>query len=153
MKKGFSAWQRWSERNRLAGMEFPGVYAIALSEQDISNHEFSWIPEVIYVGMTNAQGGLKSRLRQFENTIGGGRVHGGAERIRFKYPDHHTLVSRLYVSIHPRECDVQSNRPYDLRIMGEVAQHEYECFATFAERFNRLPEFNDKKKSPKKQRP
>ena len=34
--------------------------------------------------------------------------------------------------------------------MGDVAKHEYECFAVFAETFDRLPEFNDKKKSPRK---
>jgi hypothetical protein len=34
--------------------------------------------------------------------------------------------------------------------MGEVAKYEYECFALFAEKFGHLPEFNDKKRSPKK---
>ena len=34
--------------------------------------------------------------------------------------------------------------------MGRIAKHEYDCFAAFVEMFGRLPEFNDKKKSPKK---
>lgn len=150
MKNGFSNWARWSNRNTLDRLQFPGVYALVLSESDISGTPFSWRPEVIYVGMTNAKGGLKSRLQQFDNTIKGKEGHGGGQRVRFKYPDYGTLVSRLYVSVCPRECNVESNRPVDLRIMGDVAKHEYECFAVFAETFNGLPEFNDKKKSPKK---
>ncbi|OQA00196.1 MAG: hypothetical protein BWY71_00797 [Planctomycetes bacterium ADurb.Bin412] len=34
--------------------------------------------------------------------------------------------------------------------MGTVAQKEYESLAVFVEVFNRLPEFNDKRRSPKK---
>jgi len=60
------------------------------------------------------------------------------------------LVSKLFVSVSHTECDVTSNKPSDLRLMGKVAQQEYECFAVFAEMFGRLPEFNDKYKSPKK---
>lgn len=150
MKNGFSDWSKWSNRNGLERLHFPGVYAIALSDFDIAGTEFSWRREVIYVGMTNAKGGLKSRLRQFDNTIKGGDGHGGGHRVRFKYPDYDTLAPSLYVSVHPYECNVESTQPFDLRIMGEVAKHEYECFALFVEKFDQLPEFNDKKKSPKK---
>lgn len=150
MKTGFSGWVKWSARNGLSRLHYPGVYAIALSDADITGAGFSWRSDVIYVGMTNAKGGLKSRLQQFDNTIKGGVGHGGGRRVRFKYSDYATLAPRLYVSVHPRECEVESNQPADLRIMGDVAKYEYECFAIFAEMFNRLPEFNDKKKSPKK---
>jgi hypothetical protein len=34
--------------------------------------------------------------------------------------------------------------------MGNVVKQEYECFAVFVEKFGKLPEFNDKKRSPKK---
>jgi hypothetical protein len=30
--------------------------------------------------------------------------------------------------------------------MGDVAKLEFECLATYARRYRRLPEFNDKKK-------
>jgi hypothetical protein len=149
MKNGFSNWAKWSNRNAIHQLQFPGVYAIALSDSDISSTAFSWRAEVIYVGMTNAKGGLKSRLQQFDNTIKGGDGHGGGHRVRFKHPDYGPLVSRLYVSVCPYECNVESNQPVDLRIMGDITKHEYECFAVFAETFNRLPEFNDKKKSLK----
>jgi hypothetical protein len=150
MKNEFSEWVMWNSRNVLDKLRFPGVYAIALSDTDISGTEFFWQPEVIYVGMTNAKGGLKSRLQQFENTIRGGEGHGGGQRVRFKHPDYGKLLPRLYVSVCHHQCNVESNRQADLRIMGDVAKHEYECFAIFAETFNRLPEFNDKKQAPKK---
>lgn len=148
--KLFSQWSGWQDRNTLPYLQYPGVYAIALSNDDISGTPFSWRPEIIYFGMTNSKGGLKSRLRQFEHTIIGKTGHGGAHRVRFKYPDYDSLVPTLYVSVRSYKCDVLSNAPADFRIMGEVEKFEYECFATFTEHFGRLPEFNDKKRSPKK---
>ena len=100
--------------------------------------------------MTNAKGGLKARLQQFDNTICGGIGHGGGHRVRFKYPEYAKLIPRLYVSVCPQNCDVTANDAANLRIMGDVAKHEYECFALFVEAFGQLPEFNDKKKSQKK---
>jgi hypothetical protein len=116
----------------------------------MSGIPFSWCADIVYVGMTNARGGLKSRLQQFDNTIRGREGHGGGRRVRHKHPDYERLSPRLYVSVCPRECDVKSNRPADLRIMGCVAKHEYECLAAFVETFERLPEFNNRKRSPKK---
>lgn len=150
MNKAFSAWNRWSERIALRGLKYPGVYALAISPTDISGAAFSWRQEIVYIGMTNAKGGLKSRLQQFDNTIKGGDGHGGGQRVRFKHPDYTKLTQRLYVSVCPKECDVTSNAPSDLRVMGKVANHEYECFALFVETFGDLPEFNDKQRSPKK---
>jgi len=150
MADGFSQWEKWANRNELQGIQLPGVYAVALSDKDISGTEFCWRQEVIYVGMTNAKGGLKSRLQQFDDTIKGGDGHGGAQRVRHKYSDPKKLIPRLYVSVCPRNCDVLSNDPSDLRIMGEVAKQEYDCLADFIEAFRKLPEFNDKKRSPKK---
>ncbi len=146
----FSQWARWINRTTLAGISYPGVYILAISSTDISGTPFLWCPEIVYVGMTNSKRGLKSRLRQFDKTIKGGDGHGGGHRVRFKHPDYARLTPRLYVSVCPYECDVASNDPDDLRIMGDVAKCEYECFALFAEQFGRLPEFNDKKRSPKK---
>ena len=149
MDTGFSDWRRWANREALAGLGNPGVYALALSPAELAATPFSWRREIIYVGMSNAKGGLKARLQQFENTIKGGEGHGGARRVRFKHPDYRVLTSQLFVSVCPWPCDVTANDPKNLRIMGEVAKHEYECFARFVELFGSLPEFNDKKRSPK----
>jgi len=150
MAKAFSPWAKWFERNALPGIKYPGVYALAYTGSDISNKKFTYLPEIIYFGMTNAKGGLKSRLNQFDRTIKGGSGHGGGHRVRFKHSNYSKFVRFLYVSVMPHECNVESNDPKDLRIMGDVEKQEYECFALFVERFGELPEFNDKKRSPKK---
>lgn len=150
MMRRFSNWAKWNERNVLDKDKSPGVYIIALSNKDIAGKAFSWRKEIIYVGMTNAQGGLMSRLKQFDNTIKGKNGHGGGKRVRKKYQDYENLCSQLYVSVCSYKCNVKSNNPTDLRIMGDVVKYEYECFAVFVENFKQLPEFNDKKRSPKK---
>ena len=146
----FSNWIKWPDRNKLNDLQYPGVYAISYNETDINNNSFDWIREIIYIGMTNSKGGLKSRLKQFENTIFGKEVHGGAKRVRYKYNNYDKLIKYLYVAVRPFKCDVTSNKEKDLLIMGEVAEYEYICFAEYVKRFGMLPEFNDKKRSPKK---
>jgi hypothetical protein len=150
MNKVFSDWAKWANRKALADLACPGVYALAISPTEISATAFSWRQEIVYVGMTNSKGGLKSRLQQFDDTIKGREGHGGGCRVRFKHPDYQKLASHLYVSVCPYDCDVTLNDPKNLRIMGEILKHEYECFALFVEKFGNLPEFNDKKKSRKK---
>jgi len=147
--KDFSQWTKWEDRNSLNGIKYPGIYCIAISETDLSEQDFEWISKIAYVGMTNSIAGLKGRLKQFDNTIIGKSGHGGADRFRFKYENYPDLVDKLYVSVCLFECDVKSNAPKDLRIMGEVAKFEYDCFAEYVEKFRKLPEFNDKKKSLK----
>ena len=150
MNPRFTEWAHWPNRAQLPDLSYPGVYALAIAQTNISGVPFSWMHQIVYVGMTNAKGGLKSRLGQFENTIKGGDGHGGGHRVRFKHPDYSKLIAGLYVAVCPFPCDVTSDQPEDLRVMGEVAKHEYECFAKFRERFGSLPEFNDKARSPKK---
>ena len=75
--------------------------------------------------------------------------HGGADRFRHKYDGlYEELVPKMYVSIWPFDCKVDSNKYEDLKTMGEVAKSEYICFAEYVKIYNELPEFN-KKESPK----
>ncbi|NLX07719.1 MAG: hypothetical protein GXY33_21480 [Phycisphaerae bacterium] len=152
MARRFTGWMNWTNRGSLPGLSYPGVYVLAISSTDLAGACFSWRPEIVYIGMTNAKGGLKGRLGQFDNTIKGKDGHGGAQRVRVRHPDYARLVRRLYVAVDAFPCEVASENPGDLRIMGQVAQHEYECLAMFAERFSGLPEFNDKRRSPKGRR-
>jgi len=147
--KRFTDWINWKNRNDLDGIKFPGIYCIAVSDNDLTKGKFNWISEINYVGMTNSINGLKGRLKQFDNTIIGKTGHGGADRFRYKYENYDELVKKLYVSVCSFECNVKSNSPKDLRIMGDVAKFEYDCFAIYSDKFNKLPEFNDKKNSPK----
>jgi hypothetical protein len=152
MRKRFSAWARWADRACIDGLRWPGVYVLAISDEDIAGSHFSWHRDVVYVGMTNSKGGLKSRLKQFDDTVRGKESHGGAQRVRFKHRNYEKLKHRLYVAVSNFDCEVTSNRPEDLRIMGAVACFEFECLAAFAEVFGSLPEFNDRRRSPKKEK-
>lgn len=145
----FTGWIPWSRRSSAEGLQYPGVYAVAYADRDIGGEPFSWRKEIIYIGMTNGASGLRGRLRKFDHTISGGRGHGGADRVRFKYQEYDKLEPKLYVAVALFKCSVTSEEPGDLRIMGEVAKFEYSCFAHFAEAFGQLPEFNRKKDSPK----
>jgi hypothetical protein len=126
---------------------------LAVTQENLSGKPFSWIREIEYVGMTNSKGGLKGRLKQFDNTICGNTGHGGAQRFRHNYPDKNdikrSLYPILYVSVAPYKCNVTSNKPEDLLVMGDVAKAEFECWARYSGDFNQLPKYNDKKNSPK----
>ncbi|MBZ2193291.1 hypothetical protein JFJ09_13850 [Pseudoalteromonas arctica] len=145
----FTKWMRWCDRDTVQGINYPGIYICAISEEDISGKNFSWTTNIVYVGMTNSLKGLTGRLKQFDNTIKGKSGHGGADRMRYKYQNYNELVNKLYVAVALFTCNVKSNSPEDLRTMGEVAKFEYDCFARFTESFGYLPEFNDFAKSPK----
>jgi hypothetical protein len=141
----FCEWTPWHDRNDISGLKHPGVYVIAHAPEPMVPKAFEWRKEVIYIGMTNSESGLRGRLKQFDNTIIGKTGHGGADRVRYKFRDYHALTPCLYVAVAPFECDVTSASASDLRTMGDVAQFEYLCFAHFVDRFGQLPEFNNRK--------
>ena len=145
----FSVWLPWRTRNDHPKIHLPGVYAVARFRTPPETRQFSLCEELIYFGMTNSKGGLKSRLRQFDRTISGYLEHGGADRVRYAFPSYRHLTPKLFVAIAPFPCDVTSGKPKDLCTMGEVAKFEYVCLASYARRFNCLPRFNDKKNAPK----
>lgn len=147
----FSSWVTFDQRDELKNANYPGVYAIAISTKPLSGARFGWTREIAYLGFTNAVGGLRGRLNQFSNTIRSKSApsHGGADRFRHKYPNGDALAKRLYVAVCAFECDVSSNKPRDLRIMGDVVRAEYLAFAKYVSLYDRLPEFNDKERSPK----
>ena len=148
-EKEFTKWIKWQDRHLVKRLDLPGVYAIAVTDIDLTNKTFNLTQDIKYFGMTNSKSGLKGRLRQFDNTIKGKRGHGGADRFRFKYPNYNNLIKKLFVSVVKFDCNVSSNTPKDLEIMGEVSKFEYVCFANYVRRFSNLPEFNDKKNAPK----
>ena len=100
--------------------------------------------------MTNSKGGLRSRLNQFNITI---RMrpsqHGGAERFLYEYENYEDVKDNIYVAICSFKCNTKNPTPKDLRIMGEVAKCEYDCWAIYIENNGRYPKFNDKSNSPK----
>jgi hypothetical protein len=148
----FSVWSMWEDRNLfLDRLEYPGIYAIAVSDQSLHGKPFDMIKEIRYFGMTNSVAGLKGRLNQFNNSLrdkkGGG--HGGAQRFRYDHRDGDALARVLFVSVMPFECNVLSTAPNDLLVMGEVANAEFVAFAKYVEKYGQLPQYNNKKLAPK----
>lgn len=144
----FTNWLKWEDRNKLEGINYPGIYCIAVSRKSLNT--FSFIPELEYIGMTNSKGGLKSRLRQFDDTIKLKRTnHGGADRFLYQYENYEEVKDNIYVAICSFECDTKNPTPKDLRIMGEVAKCEYDCWAIYIENNGRYPKFNDMSNAPK----
>lgn len=148
----FSVWRKFDERSSLEGVKLPGIYALAVSRENISGRQFSLLEEIVYFGMTNAAYGLKGRLNAFNNTMRdkAGPGHGGAQRFNYDHADPERLARKLYVSICPFSCDPSSGKPSDFLVMGKVAQAEYKAFAEYVRTYGSLPKYNDKKKSPKR---
>jgi hypothetical protein len=66
-----------------------------------------------------------------------------------KHRDYAGLTKKLYVAMRHFECLPARESPFALRTMGRVAAAEFNCQAEYAERFQKLPEFNRKKLSLK----
>lgn len=148
----FTAWAKFDFRNEIENINYPGIYAIAISAKNIAGELFNYRKEIVYFGMTNSKTGLRGRLNAFNNTLRdkAGPGHGGAERFRFDFVDGEALAKQLYVAVCPFECDTSSITRKDLETMGAVCCAEYVAFANYAELFGTLPKYNDKKKSPKR---
>jgi hypothetical protein len=148
----FSKWYRFDQRQTIENVQYPGIYAIAISASDIAGTQFDYRKEIAYFGMTNSKGGLRARLNQFNKPLRDKLGHGGAERFRYDYQDGNALAKLLYLAVCHFKCDVLSIARKDLETMGDVARAEYLALAEYAERFGRLPKYNDKKNSPKRVR-
>lgn len=145
-----SNWIKWENRNKLEGIKYPGIYSISVTDENIEGNEFEMLESIEYIGMTNSNGGLKSRLNQFDSTIKRIRLHhGGAHRFIGKYWEYEDIKDKLYVSICPFECGNDKNNIEDLIAMGEVAKAEYIYWTDYIKRHNKYPIFNDKNVSPK----
>lgn len=140
----FSHWVAWKDRMELEGVAQNriGVYALAISLQDISGEPFSIREEIRYFGMTNSLKGLNGRLNQFDRTIHGKKGHGGAMRFRKVHSNYSRLIKKLYVAVCPTDCSKHRGTPEGIIMMGKVAMFEYECLASYLEAFEKLPRFN-----------
>ena len=144
-------WIPWNQRNNISKNDQPAIYYIAYSELNIEGNDFSYIEEIVYIGMTISNNGIKGRLDQFEKAMkGSDGVHGGAERVRFKHKDANEFFKNTYVSACIFELSKEKNTSNDWRIKGDCVGHEYKSFAEYLDQHNKLPEFNDMKKSKKK---
>lgn len=101
---------------------------------------FAWPRDIVYFGVSGA---LKSRLRQFDNTISRKRKeHGGADRVLYAYPDYSALTPELYVSILAVGETAAGDTAECWRRIGDARRLEYHCVAEHLERHGQLPQFN-----------
>jgi len=144
-------WFSWKNRDHISNKNQPAIYYIAHSNENIEGKDFSYIEEIVYIGMTISKNGLKGRLDQFEKAMkGSDKIHGGAERVRFKHKDVDSFFKKAYVSACIFELSNEKNTSEDWRTKGECVGHEYKSFAAFLDQHHNLPEFNDMNRSKKK---
>ena len=148
----FLEWKKFDNREELNNIEYPGIYTIAISRNNLEGSTFDYIKAIKYIGMTNAKNGLRGRLNAFNNTLRdkSGPGHGGAQRFLYDYSNPEALAKKLYVSICPFKCNVESIKKEDLITMGEVAKAEFVALANYVDIYGNLPKYNDKHNSPKK---
>jgi hypothetical protein len=151
MKMRYTKWFKWIDRIQIEDINQPAVYYIANSKNNISGQDFSYLEDIIYIGMTISKKGLKGRLDQFDAAMKGkNNIHGGADRVKFKHKNAITFFNDTYIAACIFKLSNSRETPTDWNIKGDCVGHEYKSFAKYLKTFKRLPEFNDQKKSKKK---
>lgn len=142
----FTKWCPWEKRNSIDGASYPGVYALAISIEELERKSVQF-SDVCYIGMSNSKKGLKGRWGQFAQAVKGkSGLHSGGDTIFKDLGSYEDWNRQLFVAACPVECNVGASSPEDLRKMGFVVYLEYEAFAQFVE-YNPMlarPKYNKK---------
>lgn len=152
IKRLFS--KRWTnlhtEQLCLEDEEYPGVYVLAYSEDDLEGKQVKE-EQVFYVGMSHSLKGIKGRINQFRQGIEKGEGHSGGNRFYEKFADqvpYSQLQNKktFYVASVTVRCTVNKDKreAEDLRKMGEVARLEYYVLAHIKDHLHKEPELNKK---------
>jgi hypothetical protein len=148
----FSA--RWTDLHEdrslaRADLRFPGVYILAYSASPGIKGSIVKARDVFYVGMSNAAGGVGSRLKQFKAGIKKYGVHSGAMRFYREYGGGRPFIGtkkggKLYFAALTLECESNKGlaKPDDLRLMGHISCLEYYAIAHVAEQTGKNPALN-----------
>ena len=140
------------------GCKFPGVYILAYTPKDLKKDEKIKHKDVFYVGMSNSQGGVNQRLREFKRAIEGKGSHSGGNRfyrewMKGKPFSQHKGKEKFFVAMVTIPCNVHKNKtkknsktrtPKDLRKMGEVAKLEYDVLSDVLKKTGKEPDLNEK---------
>lgn len=148
MENKFSSWTHWSKIKNLTGTDCPGIYAIARKPKNIKDgQKFKFSPEILYIGVTTRENGLKRRLYEFENTILGKDGHGGAHHFRKQILDNPARgfknMDDFFVAIYPVPCNFKGSKGDFYRKKAKIVSLEYLAWAHFHDKFGRYPRFND----------
>ena len=145
-KLKFSNWVKWQDRNGKK-LDCSGVYAISITNKNLANKSFNY-KDVVYIGMSNARGGIRGRLNQFNRSINGGEGHSGGKTIYKNLGNYKKWrkVLYLYVSTFKVKCEViRSKRSAkDLLLMGWVSFLEFEALAKCKQQVGTEPKYNKK---------
>jgi hypothetical protein len=137
-----SYWTHLHDDGALArdDLRFPGVYLLAYSSGVRFAGSAVKSLDVFYVGMSNAAGGVRARLKQFKTGIETGIMHSGAMRFYREYGGGKPFAGakggkRLYFAALTFECESDKGlaKPDDLRLMGHTCCIEYYAIAHVAE--------------------
>jgi hypothetical protein len=141
----FTEWYLWEKRTSIKNSNYPGIYMIAISKNNLSGHRPSY-KDVCYIGMTNSHKGLQGRWYQFYRSIQGKSGHSGGNTVFRALGHYNTWSERLFVCALTVICDPVSPTEEDLRDMGIVAFLEYDAFAAFMNVVpdQQKPKFNTK---------
>ncbi len=141
-KLKFSKWHKWCDKNNIENINYPGIYAIAITSKNIDGGKLEY-KDVVYIGMTKSK--LKGRLGSFNSSITGKTGHSGGNAIRKELDNYDKWVKnkKLFVAVMPIKCDTKRRNSSDLKQMGVVAALEYMAFARFQDmtKYDR-PEYN-----------
>lgn len=142
-KLNFSPWYSWENRNQYPLGSYPGIYLVAISNKALEG-TMPVFSDVVYIGMTLAQKGLKGRWGQFQRCLRGGEGHSGGKRVFEDKGHYDKWREKLYVSAMGIECNVKEPTSEDYIKMGWVAFLEYDGFAKFASEVGGHPKYNKK---------
>jgi hypothetical protein len=132
-----------------ADLKFPGVYLLAFSAAPNIKGSRVKAKDVLYVGMSNAAGGVRQRLKQFKVGIEKNGLHSGAMRFYREYGGGKPFLKgksgkQLYFVALTFECESNKGlaKPDDLRLMGHINCLEYYAIAHIAEKTGKRPALN-----------
>jgi len=124
------------------------VYLLSYTDRDLEGSGVH-VRDVFYVGMSNSNGGVSQRLKQFRTGIEKNGLHSGAKRFFRDYCDNRPFSQantgkRLYFAALSLQCvsDKAVARPDDFRQMGHVACLEYYVIAHVATQTGHNPPLN-----------
>jgi len=132
------------------GKNLPGVYLLAWTNNKIENTQPN-LKDIFYVGMSNAKGGVKGRLKQFTYGIEKNTSHSAGMRFFKEYCKNKPFSStnhtkKFYFVSLCFNCNVikEERTPNDLRTMGKISKLEYYLLAHVKENTQSEPELNKK---------
>ncbi len=141
----FSRWYAWNDRDKFHDRKYPGVYMIAITRNNLGGKKPNF-KDVVYIGMTNSQGGLYSRWGQFFHSIKGNNGHSGGNTIFSALGHYSKWNKKLFVCGMSIKCNTtkSSRTSPDLIKMGWVAFLEYEALSKFKKEMGEEPKYNKK---------